>query len=63
MVVCRSARRWTGICFFWGLRLPLTIGGLIGLAELLDETSFGARVFGFEPPALYGGGDLMASTT
>lgn len=42
----------------WGLRLPLLVAGLIGFAELLDETSFGSRVFGFRPPALYGGGEL-----
>ncbi|WEX79064.1 hypothetical protein PYH37_004047 [Sinorhizobium numidicum] len=42
----------------WGLRTPLVVAGLIGLAELLDETSFGSRVFGFEPPELYGGGEL-----
>ena len=43
---------------FWGLRLPLALAGLIGLAELLDETSFGSRLFGFEPLPLYGGGQL-----
>jgi hypothetical protein len=42
----------------WGLRAPLLVAGLIGLAELMDETSFGSRVFGFQPPALYGGGEL-----
>ena len=41
-----------------GLRLPLALGGLLGLAELMDETSFGARLLGFQPPALYGGGQL-----
>ncbi len=43
---------------FWGLRVPLALAGLIGLAELLDETSFGSRLFGFEPLPLYGGGQL-----
>lgn len=42
----------------WGLRLPLLLAGLIGFAELMDETSFGSRLFGFEPPPLYGGGQL-----
>ena len=42
----------------WGLRLPLALAGLIGFAELLDETSFGSRLFGFEPLPLYGGGQL-----
>lgn len=42
----------------WGLRAPLLIAGLIGLAELMDETSFGSRIFGFQPPNLYGGGEL-----
>jgi hypothetical protein len=42
----------------WGLRAPLLVAGLIGLAELMDETSFGSRVFGFQPPVLYGGGEL-----
>ena len=42
----------------WGLRVPLLAAGLIGFAELMDETSFGSRVFGFQPPALYGGGEL-----
>lgn len=42
----------------WGPRMPLVVGGLIGFVELMDETSFGARIFGFEPPALYGGGEL-----
>jgi hypothetical protein len=42
----------------WGLRAPLLVAGLIGFAELMDESSFGARVFGFQPPALYGGGEL-----
>lgn len=41
-----------------GLRLPLALAGLIGLAELLDESSFGSRLFGFEPLPLYGGGQL-----
>lgn len=41
-----------------GPRVPLVLAGVIGLAELLDETSFGSRLFGFEPPALYGGGQL-----
>ncbi len=42
----------------WGLRAPLLVAGLIGFVELVDETSFGSRVFGFQPPALYGGGEL-----
>lgn len=42
----------------WGPRAPLLIAGGIGLAELMDETSFGARLFGFQPPPLYGGGEL-----
>lgn len=41
-----------------GPRWPVLLAGLIALAELTDETSFGARVFGFEPPPLYGGGEL-----
>lgn len=41
-----------------GPRLPVALAGLIGLAELLDETSFGARLFGFQPLPLYGGGQL-----
>lgn len=41
-----------------GPRLPLLVAGLIGFAELMDETSFGSRLFGFQPPALYGGGEL-----
>jgi len=41
-----------------GERLPVVLAGLIGLAELLDETSFGARLFGFQPLPLYGGGQL-----
>jgi hypothetical protein len=42
----------------WGLHAPLLVAGVIGFAELMDETSFGARVFGFQPPALHGGGEL-----
>jgi hypothetical protein len=42
----------------WGWNWPLLLAGLIGLAELLDETSFGSRLFGFEPPELHGGGQL-----
>jgi hypothetical protein len=42
----------------WGLRLPFAIAGLLGFAELMDETSFGSRIFGFDPPPLYGGGQL-----
>lgn len=42
----------------WGMRLPLLLAGLIGFAELMDETSFGSRLFGFQPPPLYGGGQL-----
>ena len=42
----------------WGLRALLVVAGLIGFVELMDETSFGSRIFGFEPPALYGGGEL-----
>lgn len=42
----------------WGLRLPFLLAGLVGFAELMDETSFGSRLFGFEPPPLYGGGQL-----
>lgn len=42
----------------WDMRAPLVVAGLIGFAELMDETSFGSRIFGFEPPALYGGGEL-----
>ena len=41
-----------------GPRAALSLGGLLGLAELMDETSFGARILGFQPPALYGGGEL-----
>ncbi|MDR7224404.1 hypothetical protein [Aminobacter aminovorans] len=41
-----------------GPRIPVMLAGLIGLAELLDETSFGARLFGFQPLPLYGGGQL-----
>lgn len=41
-----------------GFRAPLLLAGLIGFAELMDETSFGSRLFGFEPPPLYGGGQL-----
>lgn len=41
-----------------GFRVPLALAGLIGLAELLDETSFGSRLFGFQPLPLYGGGQL-----
>lgn len=41
-----------------GMRVPLVLAGLIGLAELLDETSFGSRLFGFQPLPLYGGGQL-----
>lgn len=41
-----------------GPSIPLMLAGLIGVAELLDETSFGSRLFGFEPMALYGGGQL-----
>jgi hypothetical protein len=42
----------------WGLRVPFLVAGLIGFVELMDETSFGSRIFGFQPPALYGGGEL-----
>jgi hypothetical protein len=42
----------------WGMRLPLLLAGLVGFAELMDETSFGSRLFGFQPPPLYGGGQL-----
>jgi len=41
-----------------GPSVPLALAGLIGLAELLDETSFGSRLFGFQPLPLYGGGQL-----
>ncbi|OQM73696.1 hypothetical protein [Manganibacter manganicus] len=41
-----------------GFRAPLLLAGLIGFAELMDETSFGSRLFGYEPPPLYGGGQL-----
>lgn len=41
-----------------GPRIPVMLAGLIGLAELLDETSFGTRLFGFQPLPLYGGGQL-----
>lgn len=41
-----------------GFRLPLLLAGLVGFAELMDETSFGSRLFGFQPPPLYGGGQL-----
>lgn len=41
-----------------GPRLPFLLAGLIGLVELMDETSFGARIFGFQPPPLFGGGEL-----
>ncbi len=41
-----------------GLRIPLVLAGLVGFAELMDETSFGSRIFGFDPPPLYGGGQL-----
>jgi hypothetical protein len=49
----------SAIAYAWrGPRPALMIAGLIGLVGLLDETSFGARLFGFTPPALYGGGEL-----
>jgi len=41
-----------------GLRIPLVVAGGLALIELLDELSFGARLFGFAPPALHGGGEL-----
>ncbi|TDW28207.1 hypothetical protein EV128_109122 [Rhizobium azibense] len=41
-----------------GPRAAFLLGGLFGLVELMDETSFGARILGFQPPALYGGGEL-----
>jgi hypothetical protein len=41
-----------------GPSFPLVLAGLIGFAELMDEISFGSRIFGFEPPPLYGGGEL-----
>ncbi|AWI60682.1 hypothetical protein AB395_00005505 (plasmid) [Sinorhizobium fredii CCBAU 45436] len=34
------------------------IAGRLGLAERMDETSFGAMLFDFQPPRLYGGGEL-----
>jgi hypothetical protein len=50
---------WAGVAMATrGVRPPLALAGLLGLAELMDETSFGARLFGFHPPALYGGGQL-----
>lgn len=42
----------------WGMQLPLLLAGLVGFAELMDETSFGSRLLGFQPPPLYGGGQL-----
>ncbi|WP_119390601.1 hypothetical protein [Taklimakanibacter lacteus] len=42
----------------WGPRLPFVLAGFLGLVELLDETSFGARLLGFQPPPLHGGGEL-----
>ena len=45
-------------CAWRGPHLAVVLAGLIGLAELLDETSFGARLFGFQPLPLYGGGQL-----
>lgn len=42
----------------WGLRFPFVVAGLLGFAELMDETSFGSRILGFDPPPLYGGGQL-----
>ncbi|WP_269932746.1 hypothetical protein [Aminobacter sp. HY435] len=41
-----------------GPSIPVILAGLLGLAELLDETSFGARLFGFQPLPLHGGGQL-----
>ncbi|CAM5334759.1 hypothetical protein MAUB1S_05804 [Mycolicibacterium aubagnense] len=42
----------------WGMLLPLLLAGLVGFAGLMDETSFGSRLLGFQPPPLYGGGQL-----
>lgn len=47
----------TGMMLY-GFSVPLLLAGLIGFAELMDETSFGSRLFGFQPPPLYGGGQL-----
>jgi hypothetical protein len=59
VVILAGVVLWAGVAtLVGGLRAPLVLGGLLGLAELMDETSFGARLFGFEPPALYGGGQL-----
>ncbi len=44
--------------YHWGPRFPFVLAGLLGVAELMDETSFGSRLFGFDPPPLYGGGEL-----
>ncbi|GAA4125706.1 hypothetical protein ACFFTN_14540 [Aminobacter aganoensis] len=41
-----------------GARFAVVLAGLIGLAEFLDETSFGSRLFGLQPLPLYGGGQL-----
>jgi hypothetical protein len=59
VLILAGAVLWAGVATAaGGLRLPLALGGLLGLAELMDETSFGARLLGFQPPALYGGGQL-----
>jgi hypothetical protein len=42
----------------YGVSAPRLLAGHVGFAELMDETSFGSRLFGFEPPPLYGGGQL-----
>ena len=51
-----AAATW-GI-FAKGPRASFTIALTIGFIEFMDEISFGTRLFGFEPPRLYGGGEL-----
>ncbi|MBB4480753.1 hypothetical protein [Rhizobium etli] len=59
-VACLAAAVLGAVVAFvtWGLRLPFLVAGLIGFAELMDEISFGSRLFDLHPPALYGGGEL-----
>lgn len=59
-VACLAAAVLGAVVAFvnWGPRLPFLVAGLIGFAELMDEISFGSRLFGLHPPALYGGGEL-----
>ena len=47
----------------WGIlakgpRVSFIMAVTLGLIEFMDEISFGARLFGFQPPRLYGGGEL-----